>query len=420
MDRWPGTDEGVAPGYAPRTASLPPASLPPARAGDNWWLRLTSYGLDRPQRTIEERERVRRSQLASWILLAFLIVDVLLIPIGLSDATTMVAIVVVFAGLLGGILLNRLGQVAFAGWLVVALVDLGVMASLFGGGDPLTVDSLPAYDLMLAAVVIAASVLGPGAAAFVAAGNIALICGDFFLQPHAPDLVADLAVYPSPTVGVLALLGRPVALHLLIAVVAILWVAGTEREIRRADRAEELAALEHAVAEQRRQLEQGVAQLLQTHVRLANGDFSARAPTLQQDNMLWQVAASLNNLINRMQRMAGADAEMQRAADEARRLLVALRNAQAGRQPLWPAPSGTLVDPLIQFFRGVSAPGGTPPPPVPPAARPSGWGGPSSARSLPNQPDQGEGSPRGTSSGAPADLGDWQWPPHGGSTGFDY
>lgn len=348
MDHWPGSSSETTQRQNERSRQ---------QAGGAWWVRTTSYSSDGPHWTIEERERVRRSQLASWILLAFLIVDALLIPIGIGDPGTMAAVGMVFVGLLIGIVFNRLGRVEFVGWLVVALVNLGVMASLLSMGSGLTVDSLPAYDLMIAAVVIAASILGPVSAVVVSAINIALICGDFLWQPHAPDLVADLAGYPSASVGMLALLGRPVGLHIIITVVAILWVVGANRAIRRADRAEEIAQLEHAVAEQRRQLEVGIAQILQTHVRLANGDFSARAPTLQRDNMLWQVAVSLNNLIGRMQRLAAMDVQMQRATEQAQRLLTALRDAQLGRQPRWPELSGTFVDPLVQFFHTASTSG---------------------------------------------------------------
>jgi hypothetical protein len=134
MERWSGSAEDAA----ERRNQQPP------RSGGTWWVRVTSYGFGQPQRTIEERERVRRSQLASWILLSFLIVDVLLIPIGLSDPGTLAAIAVVFVGLLGGIVVNRTGRVEIVGWLVVALVDIGVMASLLAAGTGLTVDSLPA------------------------------------------------------------------------------------------------------------------------------------------------------------------------------------------------------------------------------------------------------------------------------------
>jgi len=46
----------------------------------------------------------------------------------------------------------------------------------------------------------------------------------------------------------------------------------------RADRAETVAALEHALLEQKRDLELGIQQILQTHVTIANGNLDARAP----------------------------------------------------------------------------------------------------------------------------------------------
>ena len=64
----------------PRPAfSMRPAQRP------NIWLRLTSPSADRPPRSVEERERLRRARLASYIILSILVVVVLLIPLGLGD-----------------------------------------------------------------------------------------------------------------------------------------------------------------------------------------------------------------------------------------------------------------------------------------------------------------------------------------------
>ncbi|GAC1360375.1 MAG: hypothetical protein NVS2B12_09140 [Ktedonobacteraceae bacterium] len=41
------------------------------------------------------------------------------------------------------------------------------------------------------------------------------------------------------------------------------------------------------------QLDASIQQIVQTYMRIANGDFDARVP-LNQDNVLWQVAGSLN------------------------------------------------------------------------------------------------------------------------------
>jgi hypothetical protein len=173
---------------------------------------------------------------------------------------------------------------------------------------------------------------------------------DFFVQAHAEDVKASIGQY-----GVAALIDRPIALQIIVAVVAFLWVRGTDEAIRRADRAEELAALEHAVAEQRRQLEVGAQQILETHVRVANGDFAARAPVVQ-DNILWQVAASLNNLLARLQKSAQSDHQLRRTEDELRRLAGAIDDAQAGRRPIWPAPTGTAADLIIERITGRSRP----------------------------------------------------------------
>jgi hypothetical protein len=100
------------------------------------------------------------------------------------------------------------------------------------------------------------------------------------------------------------------ALQLITVAVLYLWARSTENAIMRADRAEEIATFERHEKEQRekeleqkRRLDAGIQQILQTHVAVANGDFTARAP-LSQDHVLWQVAKALNNLIAHIQRLS--------------------------------------------------------------------------------------------------------------------
>src|SRR5260370_40527739 len=143
------------------------------------------------------------------------------------------------------------------------------------------------------------------------------------------------------------------ALELVPALGGYLWVRGPGAAVRRAERAEEIDALEHMIAEQKRQLDIGVQQILQTHIRAANGDFGARAP-LGQDNALWQISSSLNNLLARLQRAGNAEYSLQRTEEELQRLAAALQDAQSGRRPIWPAPSGTSVDPIIEIITGSS------------------------------------------------------------------
>lgn len=317
----------------------------------NWWLRLTSSGWDGPQMTIEERERVRRSRLASWIILGLLVVALVLVPAALTDMPTLESLTAVIIGILLAALLNRTGHVTLAGSLLVALVigaDLGALVSATPGLDTIY---LPAYDLLAIAVLIGVSILPRGAAFLIAAINVAAIVADFFLQTKVGDLA-----HQYQQEGALSLLARPIALQIIVAAVAYLWVRGTEDAIRRADRAEEIAAMEHATVEQKRQLDYGIQLILDTHVRAANGDFSARAP-LTQENVLWQIAASLNNLLSRLQRAGAAEHQLRRTDEEIRRLATAIRDAQQGRPPIWPAPSGTSVDLLLELI-GRGAQGG--------------------------------------------------------------
>ena len=365
----------------------------------NWWLRLTSSGWDSPQRTIEEREKARRSRLTSWIIFGLLIADLLLIPVGSGDPSTLGAVAVVGFGLLFAAALNRSGFVSFAGGLIVLLICAGVMASLVSLPDGLDVFSLPAYDLMAIAVVVAASLVSRGAAFAVAGLNVALIIVDFFLQTHASDLVQSVQTY-----GTLAILARPIALQVILAVVAYLWVRGTDEAIRRADRAEEIAAMEHAIVEQKRQLDIGVQQILDTHVRVANGDFSARAPTTQ-DNVLWQIAASLNNLLSRLQKSGQAEHQLRRTEEEVYRLASAIRDAQSGRRPIWPAPTGTAADRILELLArpAMREPQG-PPPALPPQR----------SGSFPSEPASGyfpnAGPPPPQMPQYPPQMPQQQWP----------
>jgi hypothetical protein len=321
----------------------------------NLWLRLTSPGADRPPRSIEERERLRKARLASYIILSILVVIVLLIPLGLGDPVgTLLPVLAAGVFTLGAAVLNRFGNVTATAVILLLIVNGAIAASLLSQPNGLTTDALPAFDLFVISVVVAASLLPRAAAFFVAFLNIGIIAALFFLTPHAPDLVhevSDPAILGGGAVAIASLLARPIALQMIIAIVAYLWVRGADDAIRRADRAEEIAALEHTLADQKRQLDIGVQQILQTHVRAANGDYTARAP-LGQDNILWQIASSLNNLLSRLQRSGQAEHQLRRTDEEIRRLAAAIDDAQAGRKPIWPAPTGTAADLILERIRG--------------------------------------------------------------------
>jgi hypothetical protein len=338
----------------------PYASLSPGRSY-NWWLRLTSVAPQVNQFDLNGRERARRSVLASWLILGLFVADLVLIPLAIGYIGTVIAVGSVFVGLVCAALFNRHGWVTTAGILLVALITAAIFGSIATEPTGLGMFDLPGYDLLAMTVIVGASILPPVSAFFIAGINCVLIVVDFILQPHATDLIANIQIN-----GAVALVARPIALLIIVAVVAYLWVRGTREQILRADRAEEMAALEHAYALQRQQLEIGVQQILATHVRIANGDYSARAP-LSQDNALWQIASSLNNLVSRFRTIAEqtnrVGYQLQRTEEEIHRLAIALRDLQAGRRPIWPAPSRTAVDELLPILAGRDRKPATLPPP---------------------------------------------------------
>ncbi|HEX8995413.1 MAG TPA: hypothetical protein VF812_05245 [Ktedonobacterales bacterium] len=295
-----------------------------------------------------QRESVRRSQLTAWILLGLLVADLLLIPAGNGDPATLTAVAAVGVGILISIVLNRFGRTSAAGILLIVLIvgaDLGAISGAQGG---MQVVDLPAYDLLVIAIIISASILPPASAFVVAALNVLLIIGHFLIQPHATDLAQQVN-----SLGTVTLLARPVALQVVIAAVSFLWVRGTQEQIRRADRAEEIARLESVVAEQKRALDVGVEQLTQAFVRAANGDYNVRI-NIPRQNPLWSLGAQMNTFVQRLQQAGQASFELERTRQEAFRLISALDDWRAGRMPLWPAPSGTVLDAIIQRLSGGS------------------------------------------------------------------
>ena len=198
-------------------------------------------------------------------------------------------------------------------------------------------------------MIAAAFLLPSGSIILVALGNILFIWAAITYQPHTSELEHILTMSDFGYTVIL----RPIVLHIVVAIVAFFWVRRAQQATQRAQRAEVIAELEHAlaeqghvIAEQKRQLDIGVQQLLQTHVQAANGNLSVRAP-LTQDNVLWQVAVSLNTLLARLQRSNLATRENHRLNAEIENLAETLRSAKRRRKPIEYTSRETPLDPVI-------------------------------------------------------------------------
>jgi len=135
-------------------------------------------------------------------------------------------------------------------------------------------------------------------------------------------------------------------------VITYLWVTSATQAIARADRATEIASLERIMAEQaqmeaeqKRELEKSIQQIVQTHSQVANGDFAARVP-LNRGAVLWEVAGSLNNLLSRLQRWRQDSLKLQ-SYDAALALYIQARNQRPNELISWQL-TGTPIDILVQ------------------------------------------------------------------------
>jgi hypothetical protein len=166
-------------------------------------------------------------------------------------------------------------------------------------------------------------------------------------MPHTETLAADLHS------RLFIIAARPIGTLFLVAGVAFILAQHLTTAIRRAGRAEAIAKLEHEMVEQSTALQQGIQQILETHVAVAKGNLQARAP-LAEDNVLWQIARALNTLLVRYQRAAHAEQRLSRIDQVVAQYVAIIQEARQNNQrPLLPFEK-TNLDPLIAEMQGVT------------------------------------------------------------------
>lgn len=292
------------------------------------------------------REAARQSQLSSNVLFFFTVMVIALLPacffapghayfwldLGLA-AASLIALV-----------LNRKGHTLAAGLLVNLAGFLILTIALFTT-VPFDETTLQGYDMYVIVELLAVSLLPMRSIFLVAAMSTIAILGTLIYMPHTAILNTDLH-NRLPIIIV-----RPVGTLFLVAGVAYILASTMVKAIKRADRAELIAQLQHEIAEQKRELDTGIQQILQTHVAVANGFLQSRAP-LSQDNMLWQIARALNNLLIRYQRAAQAEEDLQRVDQIVAYYVSNIQQAeQQQKVPILPL-AHTHIDPLIVALQG--------------------------------------------------------------------
>lgn len=335
------------------------------------WYWLTSPPEPGASAPFLERETFRRGRTGSQISIFLFLLIFISYPAAFAGSNSLLIGILtanIFI-LMFALALNRLKRVNIAGILVVLSVMIaGPAANIVTNPGGVNTSALPIFSFLVLSVMCAVSFLPPRWVFVIALANSLFTVYVLKFLPSTGELHTVLNV---AFIGIVT----PIILsQWIVAVVAFLWVRGARQAILRADRAEEIAVLEQREIEQqqqqieqKQQLDTGIQLILKTHVEVANGNFAARAP-LSKDNILWQVAYSLNNLLARLQGYSQMQSQYQRLQEENHRLQTALQSnastfnelqrtreagkrlvealKQSGNRPLPAGPwrSGTVID----------------------------------------------------------------------------
>jgi hypothetical protein len=286
-----------------------------------WWYRLTSPAEPERSAPFDEQERFRRGRTGSQIILGLYILLLISIPAGFIGTNKYLIPIVIGAMicLTVAAVLNRIGAINPAGVLVVLTFIAFPVLNIVTTSGGLGMEALPLFGLLILPLLCAVSFLPPWYVFVVALGNCLFTWFALAYMPHTAELDAIL------TVAFTGIITPIILIQIIVSVVAFAWVQGTTQALIRADNAEEIAKLEHDLgqqaklaAQQKQQLEASIQKIVETHMRVANGDYSARAP-LTQDNLLWQIAGPLNNLLARTQNLRQEAYRLQQALQQAYR-----------------------------------------------------------------------------------------------------
>ena len=324
-----------------------------------WWYRIAAPPEVPDDAPLRNRMCVRSGKLTSMIILFEIIAAVVTLLVLIIQnnvfATSIVGIVLI--SLIIGATLNRLGKTTTAGVLLIVVEEIGVIASILAPGSVLRSEALIDFNFFIVAELVAASLLTPWVTLSLTLSNCLITAAIITFTPKAPELIQDLqyrAFY---------IYTYPIEIQLLVTMVCFLWVRSTFREMARANSAEEISNLTMALAKhqqtenlEKQQLEESIQRILLVHMEVANGNWHARV-SLDQQNVLWSLAGSLNNLLARLQSWRYDAIQLQKNEQAIQQLLQEIQKAKWEKTPLQAYTTGTSLDAVIQeISKGIAGP----------------------------------------------------------------
>jgi hypothetical protein len=309
--------------------------------------------------TLRERERIRRGRLASIILaVQLLFIELPVIPVVISAPNGHIVLPWLsgcIVALLAAFGFNRRGNLLIAGILMVGSIEVTMIVKILTIPGGISIFYIPQFDILIQPILIAVALLAPWSAFAVAGFNICFIIAALTAGPHAADLTQ--ALHNPIQVG--DLFAVPVMAQILTAFFGWIIVRNLLEALKQADQAEQIAALEYSLAENRRkaeerstQLEVGVNAIVKTIQQVSNKDIGARVE-LTPENELWPVGKQINLFLDRYQKARGAEHEL----EATRAAISEFSNEiyQAGQQQRsfhLPPRRNTLLDSVIIAFSG--------------------------------------------------------------------
>ena len=323
-----------------------------------WWYRIAAPPEVPDEAPLSERMRVRSGKLTSVIFLIQILFYLATLIVTLQDARFAAPAVAISLGLiLIGVFLNRKGKTTFAGILVLVALEVGLVVSILVDPNGFSPFTLGIFDFFVVPELVAASLLTSWLVLPVTLSNCLIVVVMITFMPKTPEMIQLLH---RQAYNVYA---DSIMVQVVAALVAFLWVNSTYKEMSRANSAEEVSKLtmeiasqQQAVQEEKQQLEESIQQLVSVHMQVANGNFNARVP-LDQQNVLWSVAGSLNNLLSRLQRWRQDAVLLQRNEQALEQLLYNIQAARRQGTALPAYRTGTSLDVLItEISKGIAAP----------------------------------------------------------------
>jgi hypothetical protein len=305
----------------------------------NWWFRLVT-----PERS---RQPQWREELASFIMPIILLTVIFPIPSAIGQPPRLILLCTVLLIDILALFLKKKGHFRLAGIMVVATIEFGLAMAIIATPGPNGMDAtrLTFFASLVETGLVVIAFFSPPMILIITAMNCAFFVIALQVFRVAPSFQALLdkqgaSIYISM-----------IQLHLFVAFVAAIIMGILIRAIHRADTAEKLAELEAMEIKRQeellavsKQIEDGIQQIMATlNNVVTQNDFTIRVP-LKQENILWRVGRSINNLLSRLQGLKQNQEELKRTHAVAAKVAERMRDGLPIPLTSW---TGTAFDPVI-------------------------------------------------------------------------